>query len=313
MEHETEGFQTLAQLQVAAAAFSRYQADQLLASRPSQQCTDTSRTMSSLKVFRKCHEQAVCHTPAPVSDCAAVDDDAHMLHKFEHLYGCSDTDDTSSTTAPEDVASTASTSTDPSRPAQSMIQMNTMSRQEHGSAPVHINITADSASTYTRHQQSGMTVVSTHVDCTKGKFSSDTNFRCADSCPQQHAVMAQQHVDMVVEASQRRRTASPSPHVPMSMARFWKHFKILLWREVLCVTRNPADIAGRLLTFTWIGLFTVRPSTRISFSIPLVEYYCCSAHIPTHLEVRRVFHRLHSPLPEQVCTLSKTVLYLFLQ
>jgi hypothetical protein len=28
----------------------------------------------------------------------------------------------------------------------------------------------------------------------------------------------------------------------------------LLWRELLAVTRNPADVAGRMLIFTWIAV-----------------------------------------------------------
>jgi hypothetical protein len=29
---------------------------------------------------------------------------------------------------------------------------------------------------------------------------------------------------------------------------------VLLWREALSVTRNPADVAGRMLIFTWISV-----------------------------------------------------------
>jgi hypothetical protein len=29
----------------------------------------------------------------------------------------------------------------------------------------------------------------------------------------------------------------------------------LLWREVVVMTRNPADVAGRTLTFSWVALF----------------------------------------------------------
>jgi len=31
--------------------------------------------------------------------------------------------------------------------------------------------------------------------------------------------------------------------------------RVLLWREVLSVTRNPADVAGRCLIFTWLAVF----------------------------------------------------------
>ena len=27
-----------------------------------------------------------------------------------------------------------------------------------------------------------------------------------------------------------------------------------MWRELLAVTRNPADVAGRMLIFTWLAV-----------------------------------------------------------
>ncbi len=29
---------------------------------------------------------------------------------------------------------------------------------------------------------------------------------------------------------------------------------MLAWRELLAVTRNPADVAGRTLVFCWVGV-----------------------------------------------------------
>jgi hypothetical protein len=37
---------------------------------------------------------------------------------------------------------------------------------------------------------------------------------------------------------------------------WWRQFASCYGRELLAVTRNPADVAGRLLTFTWVGLLT---------------------------------------------------------
>jgi hypothetical protein len=38
---------------------------------------------------------------------------------------------------------------------------------------------------------------------------------------------------------------------------------VLLWRELLAVTRNPADVAGRMLIFTWIAVLVgARPDGR---------------------------------------------------
>jgi hypothetical protein len=33
-----------------------------------------------------------------------------------------------------------------------------------------------------------------------------------------------------------------------------KQWRTLLWRELLAITRNPFDVAGRTLTFAWVGL-----------------------------------------------------------
>lgn len=37
---------------------------------------------------------------------------------------------------------------------------------------------------------------------------------------------------------------------------WWRQFAACYGRELLAVTRNPADVAGRILTFTWVGLLT---------------------------------------------------------
>ncbi|GAX73384.1 hypothetical protein CEUSTIGMA_g837.t1 [Chlamydomonas eustigma] len=38
-------------------------------------------------------------------------------------------------------------------------------------------------------------------------------------------------------------------------ATFLQAFSALLWREVLSLTRNPSDVAGRTLTFGWVAMF----------------------------------------------------------
>ncbi|KAF8069576.1 abcG22 [Scenedesmus sp. PABB004] len=37
-------------------------------------------------------------------------------------------------------------------------------------------------------------------------------------------------------------------------ASWWQQFRALVWRETLVATRNPAEIAGRLLVFVWVAL-----------------------------------------------------------
>ena len=40
---------------------------------------------------------------------------------------------------------------------------------------------------------------------------------------------------------------------PSSYPSFWQQYTALVKREYLCVTRNPADVAGRTLTFAWVA------------------------------------------------------------
>jgi hypothetical protein len=35
---------------------------------------------------------------------------------------------------------------------------------------------------------------------------------------------------------------------------WWQQYRALVWREAIKVTRNPADVAGRILTFAWVAL-----------------------------------------------------------
>lgn len=37
---------------------------------------------------------------------------------------------------------------------------------------------------------------------------------------------------------------------------WWRQFTACYGRELLAITRNPADVAGRIMTFTWVGILT---------------------------------------------------------
>jgi hypothetical protein len=45
----------------------------------------------------------------------------------------------------------------------------------------------------------------------------------------------------------------PAP-APVWATGWWGQYTSCLWRELLAVTRNPADVAGRTLTFSWVAL-----------------------------------------------------------
>jgi hypothetical protein len=48
---------------------------------------------------------------------------------------------------------------------------------------------------------------------------------------------------------------TPAPPSAAAYATSWRsQTRTLLWRELLAVTRNPADVAGRMLTFAWVSL-----------------------------------------------------------
>lgn len=46
------------------------------------------------------------------------------------------------------------------------------------------------------------------------------------------------------------------PNVWMRVRRFMRQFNNLLWRQFLILTRNPSDVAGRMLVFTVVGILT---------------------------------------------------------
>jgi hypothetical protein len=56
--------------------------------------------------------------------------------------------------------------------------------------------------------------------------------------------------------SPARACPRPTPCYPwQSDVRLPAACRVLLWRELLAVTRNPADVAGRMLIFCWVSAF----------------------------------------------------------
>jgi hypothetical protein len=50
------------------------------------------------------------------------------------------------------------------------------------------------------------------------------------------------------------RSSSSSSSSTAYRTSWLQQYRALTWRECVKVTRNPADVAGRLLTFTWVAL-----------------------------------------------------------
>jgi hypothetical protein len=66
-----------------------------------------------------------------------------------------------------------------------------------------------------------------------------------------HAVTGAGHADApgAGEADQLEPAAAP-----LWATGWWSQYSACLGRELLAVTRNPADVAGRTLTFSWVAL-----------------------------------------------------------
>jgi len=61
--------------------------------------------------------------------------------------------------------------------------------------------------------------------------------------------------DGAVDADGNALIAAPAAKDRTAYATGWfRQFGACLWREFLTITRNPADVAGRTITFCWVGL-----------------------------------------------------------
>jgi hypothetical protein len=52
---------------------------------------------------------------------------------------------------------------------------------------------------------------------------------------------------------------------------WWAQFRVLLGRELLVTMRNPADVAGRMLLFAWVGVFAGLVFWRLSTGLDAVR------------------------------------------
>jgi hypothetical protein len=78
---------------------------------------------------------------------------------------------------------------------------------------------------------------------------------------QQPQLPEQQAAAAAARTPPQSRPATPGSSVappPLSAgaraARQWRQFRALLWREAISLVRNPADVAGRMATFAFVGL-----------------------------------------------------------
>ncbi|KAF6257910.1 hypothetical protein COO60DRAFT_1701618 [Scenedesmus sp. NREL 46B-D3] len=68
------------------------------------------------------------------------------------------------------------------------------------------------------------------------------------------AAAASKDAELASAAGMEPTCAAAAVAGPPAGASAWAKYKALLWREVLVMTRNPLDVGGRMLVFTYLGL-----------------------------------------------------------
>lgn len=76
-----------------------------------------------------------------------------------------------------------------------------------------------------------------------------------NSISSQAAAAALLAADHQQQQKHQQAPPTPPPPPPLHQASWWTQFIALLVREVRSMTRNPADVAGRMLIFAWVALF----------------------------------------------------------
>jgi hypothetical protein len=85
-------------------------------------------------------------------------------------------------------------------------------------------------------------------DVEAGRFTPDQVERFYDAVEQVESGQRRQQAAAAAGRSSRREKGP-------EMASWFGQLRVLFWRELLAITRNPADVAGRMLIFTWISIF----------------------------------------------------------
>jgi ATP-binding cassette subfamily G (WHITE) protein 2 len=75
---------------------------------------------------------------------------------------------------------------------------------------------------------------------------------------------------------------------------WWQQFRWILKREITMITRNPADVAGRTLTFAWVAAFAgifyyglpaagAGPRLRFNMLLNIIAFYCLIPYVSMSL------------------------------
>jgi hypothetical protein len=75
---------------------------------------------------------------------------------------------------------------------------------------------------------------------------------------------------------------------------WWQQFRWILKREITQITRNPADVAGRTLTFAWVAAFAgifyyglpvagSGPRLRFNMLLNIIAFYCLIPYVSMSL------------------------------
>jgi hypothetical protein len=112
----------------------------------------------------------------------------------------------------------------------------------HLAAPANGKTSHLRASSTGAEHSSGHAPAPLGMDGTGGQLTASSS---ATACPAASTV-------------QQPLAASPQPastSLRSSASRWARQYRALTWREYLAITRNPADVAGRMLVYIWLALF----------------------------------------------------------
>jgi len=124
--------------------------------------------------------------------------------------------------------------------------------EEHGGDVVNSRAGGGARDQRKQQQQVGKNREVDMRDLEAGRFTPDQVDRFYDAVEQVDAAQQQRQQQLSPSAAGRHsRRAEAGPE----MASWFGQLRVLFWREILAITRNPADVAGRMLIFTWISIF----------------------------------------------------------
>ena len=127
--------------------------------------------------------------------------------------------------------------------------------EEHGGDVVNIRAGGGGRDQRKQQQQAVKSREVEMRDVEAGRFSPGQVDSFYDAVEQVDAAQQQQQRQQQLSSSAAAGRHSRRAEAGPEMASWFGQLRVLFWRELLAITRNPADVAGRMLIFTWISIF----------------------------------------------------------